>query len=91
MVTTTKKKKKINKFTVKAVETIYLINGAKFRKAIETAGLKQSDIAEACGHTDATRICHIARGGDRKISGDKLACILDCMTEAGIVVEGFDG
>ena len=93
MVTTTtkKKKKKVVKFGVKPVETIYEIDGVNFRKAIEAVGLKQSEIAEACGHTDATRICHIARGGKRKISGDKLACILECMAEAGVRVEGFEG
>jgi len=88
--TATRKNKKQIKFAVKTVETIYEIDGDKFRRAIESAGLKQADIAEACGHKDATRVCHIARKGKQRISGEKLACMIACMREAGIVVEGFD-
>lgn len=75
--------------SVEPIETIFRINGAKLRKAIEAVGLKQSDLSDACGHKDSTWVCRLLNSEYRNVSGKHLQPMVDRMIEAGIEVEGF--
>jgi predicted XRE-type DNA-binding protein len=83
-------KKKI-KFPLKVVEIKYEISGPKLKSAIERAGIRQIDLANACGFTNQSRICHLVNRETSRVSGSKLKPLIKALEEAGVEVDGFHG
>lgn len=77
--------------SVKAVSVTYEVNGPKLRRVMEECGLRQIDLATACGHRDGTRICHIMSKKKIRMTGEKLRPIVNLLSEHGAEIEGFHG
>lgn len=74
---------------VKPVEVSYAINGKALRAIIEKVGIRQVDLAEACGHADGTRISHMLRKGDQKVRDTTLRPIVAVLVKHGVRVDGL--
>jgi len=76
---------------MKPTEVTYEINGKTLRKIIDSVGIRQVDLADACGHPDGTRICNMLRKGVHKVKGSTMAPIVNLLRKKGVEVEGFHG
>ena len=89
MVMTATATKRRPQFAVKALDTTFEVDGTKLKRALALADVKQSYLAKACGHSDATRVCHIIRKGKQRIGGKTLEPMVKALEKLGVDVIGF--
>jgi transcriptional regulator with XRE-family HTH domain len=76
-------------FKVREVDTIYEINGAALKRALDQAGMSQAELARLCGYQSSSRVCHIIKRGRTRISAKPLAKIVNALKKHGVSIEGI--